>query len=806
MGYVLITGGNLVNKGAQAMTFIAVDEVKRRFPEKEVVVVSDVDAARSDEELSQYRFLFRDGTCLFGKKYKLVQRRYGRLDRHGDAAYIRKHVDRIIDVSGYTFGSCWGVLANLLAAYRAEQAAKIGAPIYFMPQSFGPFEWKGLRRMVVNHFLKKWFRYIQVFYCREKEGCDLMRNRYHIKRVKYGADLVLANRGVDDQKLFYSRPGKEEYDRVIAGIKPHSVGILPNMRNDSYATAEAMDALYQPMIDKLLEMGRTVYLIRHAAQDAACCSRLKSLYERDGRVILLETDFDCFAYSALAARFDYLVASRYHAVVHAYKEGTPCIIPGWAVKYKELSEHFGQQDYFLDVRAARSKQAADLIVRMEENYQKERETIRGRLDEVQRKNVFDILGSSEERKRDEEKTSATEMEEIARYRKCVSCGICAAVCPADCIHYERTDGYYLPVFTKSACVDCGRCRRVCYAKVKMADIPFRKPRFALTAQARDEELLKRATSGGAVTALVTRLLQDGVYDNAYLVEGFEDKGQLTTREFTAGDDLSVTQKSRYVPVSQQRAVEGILAEPDKRSIYVGTACAVYGLLQALKLSGRDREQVLVIGLFCDRMQTYSIYDYFREHYRRHEPERGNMKELYFRDKRAGGWPGNMRVTFEDGSSIDVSAKERMILKDFFRGRRCVSCTDKLNRQADLSVGDNYTGENSGKQGTNSVLIYTERGEAAWKHCEDAFLTFPSSAEEICKSQHTTWEDAFACTKDGLTKVEPREVSDDEELDALVDYMLGEMGHYELIESKKKEKLKQMYRKALRERLRERLHL
>ena len=60
MGYILITGGNLINKGAQAMTFIAVDEIKRRFPDREVVVISDVDAARSDEELSRYRFLFRD--------------------------------------------------------------------------------------------------------------------------------------------------------------------------------------------------------------------------------------------------------------------------------------------------------------------------------------------------------------------------------------------------------------------------------------------------------------------------------------------------------------------------------------------------------------------------------------------------------------------------------------------------------------------------------------------------------------------------------------------------------------------------
>lgn len=36
MGNVVITGGNLKNKGAQAMTFITVDEIRRRFPKETI--------------------------------------------------------------------------------------------------------------------------------------------------------------------------------------------------------------------------------------------------------------------------------------------------------------------------------------------------------------------------------------------------------------------------------------------------------------------------------------------------------------------------------------------------------------------------------------------------------------------------------------------------------------------------------------------------------------------------------------------------------------------------------------------------
>lgn len=813
MGYVLITGGNLVNKGAQAMVFVAVDEVKRRYPDKEIVVVSDIDAARSDEALSKYRFLFRDGVCLFGWKYKLLQHRYGKLDRHGDAAYIRKHTDMIIDVSGYTFGSNWGILENLLAGYRAAVAKKRHIKFYFMPQSFGPFEWKGWRKKLADRYLIEWIRSATAIYCREMAGYELLRRRYDFRLVKYAPDLVLTNRGVDRRALFRDLPAprageeadetafKDGAEQSVPDIAPHSVGIVPNMRNDRYGKEERMDALYRRVIDRLLETGRTVYIIRHAVQDLACCRRIKAYYQNDKRVVLLEDETDCFAYSALAARFDYLVASRYHAVVHAYKEGTPCIVPGWAVKYEELLRLFEQQDYEIDVRTALPDAMDEPIARMEENYEAEAVKIREILAKLQRGNVFDIISPPKDPGKFE--PDRWNVSAIEKTRECVSCRICAAVCPQDCIHFERKYGYYFPIVNEAACVHCGKCMRVCYGNVEMKDVPYAAPRRALTAQAKDEELLLRATSGGVVTAMVERLLRDGVYDNAYLVEGFGDKYQLRTREFLPGEDLSPTQKSRYVPVSQRKAVKGILSHPGQRSIYVGCACAVYGLLKALQLSGEDRDRVLIIGLFCDRAQTYAIYDYFRLFHKKKIERNGQLTEIYFRDKRAGGWPGNMRFTFADGSQVDLSAKERMVVKDFFRPRRCVRCTDKLNRQADISVGDNYTGKNSDKRGSSSVLFYTERGEAAFKHCEDAFVTAPSSIEEICKSQHVEWEKTFGCTRDGLHKAELPDplLSEHEEMVALSCYSAGELELHSYIRKKSREKKKKMYKDALRERLR-----
>ena len=58
MRNIIITGGELFNKGAQAMTFITVDEIRRRFPDHAIYLLSEMDLARPETERKQYAFDF----------------------------------------------------------------------------------------------------------------------------------------------------------------------------------------------------------------------------------------------------------------------------------------------------------------------------------------------------------------------------------------------------------------------------------------------------------------------------------------------------------------------------------------------------------------------------------------------------------------------------------------------------------------------------------------------------------------------------------------------------------------------------
>ena len=106
----------------------------------------------------------------------------------------------------------------------------------------------------------------------------------------------------------------------------------------------------------------------------------------------MEQEFSCLEFNELVKLFDYLVASRFHSVVHAFKNGIPCITLGWAKKYEVLLEQFGQADYLFDVRKDLTKESlVQAMERMEQSWSKESVKIRENLAAVQEKNVFDVL-------------------------------------------------------------------------------------------------------------------------------------------------------------------------------------------------------------------------------------------------------------------------------------------------------------------------------------------------------------------------------------------------------------------------------
>ena len=315
---------------------------------------------------------------------------------------------------------------------------------------------------------------------------------------------------------------------------------------------------------------------------------------------------------------------------------------------------------------------------------------------------------------------------------CISCGICAANCPASCITIERRGRYqYFPEVNLEKCVKCGLCRKVCPSR-KMYDYLLGNYKAIYCAKTNDKKVLIKAASGGVTTQIVLKLLEHGEYSSAFLLSGYNYDELLQTKHFANGDDFSSTFKSRYLTVSHENSVRYLIEHPDEKVILVATGCAVNGILNTIKYRKLNRNNYLIIGLFCEGTMHYGVVDYFSSH----KINNGRkLKDLYFRTKENGGWPGNVRLVYDDGSYQDLPAQERMKLKKYFLPERCLYCQNKLNLNCDIAVGDNYIKANADSDGVSSVIIRTERGERIWKmYCKNTFSWHCDSAVELVKSQ------------------------------------------------------------------------
>ena len=329
---------------------------------------------------------------------------------------------------------------------------------------------------------------------------------------------------------------------------------------------------------------------------------------------------------------------------------------------------------------------------------------------------------------------------------CCGCGVCKGICPRNCISWERKDGLFRPVIDETACVNCGLCVSICpglghsYAPRETAAHTVTGTVLeCCNAWSKDARLRHVSASGGVISTMIQKLLTGGAYDGSFCLDSYDYREQLKTRLYTAEEVAarwagSNAPKSRYLPVSHENAVRSMHENRDKRLILVGTSCAIRGLQAAVRKLNLSPDRYLFVGLFCDKVFNYNVLSYFSDSYAQGEP----VRALHFKNKESGGWPGDMKFFPESGDAFFVPLAERAKAKEYFMPERCLYCVDKLNVCADISLGDNYTGKDDSPLGSNSVIIRTEAGMAAWSAVQACLEIRPIGIADIQKAQAIDW--------------------------------------------------------------------
>lgn len=391
MKNIIIAGGGLVNKGAQAMTLISICELKKRFPDHRIYLLAWNTSPEERQRHAIYDLeLLAVPPLKFAEaahnplKKAIFALRYRQAFVEADAVY--RNTDLLIDVSGYALGSNWSAKVCNDYLDNIEHALAYDIPVYLMPQSFGPFDYTDAAGKAIDDRTRRLFPRIKHIFAREQEGYDALVSHYGLSNVTLTHDMVLASRIHD-----YSPALRGKIEWPLPEITENSMCLIPNVRVADNGVND-IEKLYCAAVEAGLAQGLYVYITYHSTQDKELCANLKASFADDHRVILLDRDHSCMEFNELVNKFRFVVASRFHAIVHALKNGIPCVALGWAVKYTDLMNLFGQGQYIFDLRHDVDPDAIQsAIAAMNQNFIAESQKIRVTLPTVQAENVFDLI-------------------------------------------------------------------------------------------------------------------------------------------------------------------------------------------------------------------------------------------------------------------------------------------------------------------------------------------------------------------------------------------------------------------------------
>lgn len=407
MSRAIVFGTDLENKGGQAMAYLVIAGLREAIPDIQVSVLSGRLNPALPDRLIRHRkprqdkenFAFDIGWGPNGIiPWKTVSRGKGPVFRTTDLGELKRGLvyrynsykarqcfadaDIYFDVSGFAFGAQWGYLRSQTYLSKIAALKELRIPTYLLPQSFGPFEYSSEQQ---TKRIKEWGREIlkspRMVCAREADGMERISALCPDARVSLEEDMVLQSANLNPALLF----------RDVDAIPKHpsietdkNVGIVPNVKTMRYLPKDSLLEMYRCLVNRLLDHGCDVYIIRHATEDGDVCTSIAEMFDTP-KVHLLNDDCYSFQYEELFSSCQFLIASRYHAIVHAYRRGTPCIALGWATKYGELLNRFDQGDFNFDLRESNVDDSAirSSVDRMVEDYQSCKTVIQTKLSDIQ---------------------------------------------------------------------------------------------------------------------------------------------------------------------------------------------------------------------------------------------------------------------------------------------------------------------------------------------------------------------------------------------------------------------------------------
>lgn len=355
----VITGGSSNNKGAQAMVFAVAQNLKQTHPDSEIYMLSTY-----QKEGNEYNFncittdwvtiynLFFDRFYVFKPYFFLKKRnRTNNVIGENELHKILAKTETIYDVSGFSLSSQFGFMHSLSYLLKLAIAKKYNCNIILLPQSFGPFNYNYIQKLFLFPLMKHYLQYPSKIFVRESQGYYDLK-KFTSNNIYKSLDVVLQTAIPQSSTIYKKNHSKKTID---INTNNKNLAIIPNAKLLKWNLENDILGIYRLILDIVIEKGYDVYIVRHSTEDLNFCHMIAELSKdqsknHTSKIRVLDGNYDCIELSEIISKMDFVIASRYHSLIHAYKQGIPALVIGWASKYQEIMLEFNQESYYFDIR------------------------------------------------------------------------------------------------------------------------------------------------------------------------------------------------------------------------------------------------------------------------------------------------------------------------------------------------------------------------------------------------------------------------------------------------------------------------
>lgn len=261
-----------------------------------------------------------------------------------------RSADLVVDLSGISFVDGRGLGILMYNVALALMPALVGTRSIKFAQALGPFETR-LNRWAARLSLP----WVDRVAARGRISAAHLRELgLPAHRTLVCADAAFVMDVTQEARLAAAAllPKDADTRSWVAVSASSVVAGYCRERNVDYA------ALMAQFIRWLIETkGHSVVLIAHSTRpgsrstknnDLPICRAIQSAVGDDSRCVFPDGAHDADVLRALIGRCQWLVASRFHAMISGLAMGVPSLLIGWSHKYLEVLESFELQDFAVD--------------------------------------------------------------------------------------------------------------------------------------------------------------------------------------------------------------------------------------------------------------------------------------------------------------------------------------------------------------------------------------------------------------------------------------------------------------------------